>query len=536
MKNRITAGTIKAFVFIFLVATAIFFWLSTQQIVNHVREFQKVVVQTQKSIFLSFVNSSSDEATVNSDIFREGFLNVPFPIIYSDENNNPLPQLWRNLNIATDDTSAESAAKLRKIISRMDRVNPPDTVYMPALRDRTDILWVYEMPISPKIPMVLTDQVGNILYWRNVGIGSQDTMAVIGYISKLDSIPDTFNKPNEPPLIIYGASGEIDWPIIITKSDGRPLYWKNVGISMDDTSKSAVSRLESYIGYFKKAGISYKVTSKYISGYDEWLFHYGDPEFLLWIVWLPIMSLTVIIILIFLGFIGFSTITKAEQRSIWVGMAKETAHQLGTPITSINGWLELLKTEQDVTLLNQAISEMERDLSRLTRVVSRFSHIGSIPELQPTDVSLVVKEIMDYFRIRVPNMGKHITLETKVDNLSEVMGNSELLNWAFENLVKNSLASIETNKGLIRVTGCMSKDFKNVILDFSDNGKGIPSSEKKKIMKPGYTTKKRGWGLGLSLVKRIIEEYHGGRIYLLDSQPGIGSTFRIILPSIKNEA
>lgn len=536
MKNRITAGTIKAFFFIFLIATAIFFWLSTQRIINHVREFQKVVVQTQKSIFLSFINSSSDDATVNSDIFREGFLNVPFPIIYSDENNNPLPQLWRNLKIAPDDTSTESAELLRKIISRMDRVNPPDTVYMPALRDRTDILKVYEMPISRLVPVVMTDQVGNVLYWRNIKVDSQDTMAVIGYISKLDSIPDTFNKPNEPPLIIYGASGEIDWPIIITKNDGMPLYWKNVGIGLDDTSKIAVDKLQSYIGYCKRSGISYEVTSKYISGYDEWLFHYGDPEFLSWIVWMPVMSLTVIVILVVLGFIGFSTITRAEQRSIWVGMAKETAHQLGTPITSINGWLELLKTEQDVSLLNQAVSEMERDLTRLTRVVSRFSHIGSIPELQPTDVSLVVKEIMDYFRIRVPNMGKRISLEMKIENLSEVMGNGELLNWAFENLVKNSLASIENNEGLISVTGNMSKDFKNVILDFSDNGKGIHSSEKKKIMKPGYTTKKRGWGLGLSLVKRIIEDYHGGKIYLLDSQPGIGSTFRIILPSIRNEA
>lgn len=264
------------------------------------------------------------------------------------------------------------------------------------------------------------------------------------------------------------------------------------------------------------------------------LFHYGDPKFLSWIVWLPVIEFSVIFILIIVGFIGFKNIMKAEQHSIWVGMAKETAHQLGTPISSIDGWLELLKTERDASLVDQAVNEIEYDVKRLTMVAARFSNVGSKPELQPIKVSEVIDEVLDYFRSRVPNMGTSVVLENHYNNLSQVMGNHELLNWAFENLVKNSLASIENKDGRIVVTGMMSKNFKHVILDFQDNGKGIAYGDQKKVMKPGYTTKSRGWGLGLSLVKRIIEDYHRGKVVLLESKPGVGSTFRVILPAVKS--
>jgi signal transduction histidine kinase len=213
-------------------------------------------------------------------------------------------------------------------------------------------------------------------------------------------------------------------------------------------------------------------------------------------------------------------------------MAKETAHQLGTPISSIGGWLELLKSEPDTALLEQAITEMEYDTTRLTRVAARFSSIGSRPELQPMPVSDVIKEVLDYYRARVPRMGSSVVLESRYTGPLRVMGNHELLNWAFENLIKNSLASIENKKGEVTVTGTMSKDFRQVILDFQDNGKGIPYPDQNKVMQPGFTTKKRGWGLGLSLVKRIIEEYHGGRLVLLESRPGVGTTFRVMLPAV----
>ncbi len=185
--------------------------------------------------------------------------------------------------------------------------------------------------------------------------------------------------------------------------------------------------------------------------------------------------------------------------------------------------------------LDQAVAEMEYDVKRLTRVAARFSSIGSRPELQPIILSDVIEEVLDYYRARVPHMGRSVTIEGNYSENLRIMGNHELLNWAFENLIKNSIASIENKDGRISVTGIMARDLKHVILDFKDNGKGIPYSDQGKVMKPGFTTKKRGWGLGLSLAQRIINDYHGGRIMLLESKPGAGTIFRVILPTVKEK-
>ncbi|HUT63232.1 MAG TPA: HAMP domain-containing sensor histidine kinase, partial [Anaerolineae bacterium] len=159
--------------------------------------------------------------------------------------------------------------------------------------------------------------------------------------------------------------------------------------------------------------------------------------------------------------------------------------------------------------------------------------IGSQHQLKPINISDVLNEVLDYYRARVPHMGKSVVLKGHYDGLKPVKGNKELLNWAFENLVKNSLNAIESNQGLITINGEMTKDFEHVLLDFKDNGKGIASANQKKIMKPGFTTKKRGWGLGLSLVKRIIEDYHGGKVFLLESKLGEGTTIRVVIPTVR---
>ena len=165
---------------------------------------------------------------------------------------------------------------------------------------------------------------------------------------------------------------------------------------------------------------------------------------------------------------------------------------------------------------------------------------GSQPALASYTVgprkSDVIDEVLDYYRARLPRMGKSVVIEGNYQGLRPVKGNSELLNWAFENLVKNSLSAIGSVDGKISVSGAMSKNFRQVILDFTDNGKGIAYSDQKRIMKPGFTTKKRGWGLGLSLVKRIIEDYHGGKVYLLESREGVGTTIRVVLPSTDESA
>ena len=553
---KVSSGTIRAFIFILLVGITIAFWLYTQLIINHVREFQKSVITTQKSIYISIINPlSADVSGIDSELIQKGVIDSPFPIIFSDTNNNPVQGRWRNVGIAPDDTSEASIKRLKKIIEKMDRINPPDSIPNPTLIHRTDSLTVYEIPPSKNLPVTVTDLFGTPLYWRNIPVrrtrtldggdigpsvlrsntakDEADSINIIMKIKQFDTEPIRFNKENEPPLNFYGMSGFRKWPLIVAKNNGDPLYWKDVGVAQNDTSSSGKTRLSAQMRYMRPRGIVYNLVTENIPDYDILLFHYGDPKFLTWIVWLPVIEFIVIFILISIGFIGFKNITNAEQRSIWVGMAKETAHQLGTPISSINGWLELLKTERDVSLINQAVNEMECDTNRLTRVAARFSNIGSKPELQPIKVSDVIDEVLDYFRTRVPRMGRSVHLESHIENLSDVLGNRELLNWAFENLVKNALTAIEIKDGRIVVTGMISKNFKQVILDFEDNGKGITFADQKKIMKPGYTTKTRGWGLGLSLVKRIIEDYHGGKVMLLESKPGVGSTFRVIIPAVE---
>ncbi len=532
---KISAGTLRAFIFVLLVGIAIVFWLYTQLIISHVREFQKLIITTQKEIYVGIINPlSSDTSSVDSNLFIKGVIDSPFPSIFSDENNNPIPSLWRNVGIEPDDRSESSIRKLKTIIKKMDSINPPDSVFTPKLISHIDTLTVYEIPPSHNLPLAVTDLIGTLLYWRNITESTVDSLKIISVLNELDKTPEHFSKNNEPPLIFYGVSGQGKWPIIVTKSNDNPLYWKDVGLALGDTSSSTRNRLDSYLKLMNQSGVEYNIVTKNVTGDDVMLFHYGDPEFITWIVWMPVIEFLVIFILIIVAFIGFRNITKAEQRSIWVGMAKETAHQLGTPISSIDGWIELLKTERDVSLIDQAVNEIENDTKRLTRVAARFSNIGSKPELQPIKVSEIIDEVLNYFKLRVPNKETSTILESHYNNLFKVMGNHELLNWAFENLIKNSLASIENKDGRIIVTGEMSKDFNYVILDFKDNGKGIAYSEQKNVMKPGYTTKSRGWGLGLSLVKRIVEDYHGGKVVLIDSKPGVGSTFRVILPSVQD--
>ncbi|MFC1489861.1 PAS domain-containing sensor histidine kinase [Candidatus Latescibacterota bacterium] len=529
---KISAGTIRPIIFIMLVSIALGFWLYTQLIINHVRDFQKSVVDTQKSIYISIINPlSTDNTGIDSDLIQTLVIDSPFPNIFSDLDNNPIQTRWKNVGIAADDTSETSNRKLKRLIEKMDRINPPDSIPNPALIKRVETLTVYELSPSDDIPLLITDLFGKLLYSRNI---NEDPADLINSNSEeFDPNPIRFEKENEPTLNFYGI-GDQRQPIIIIKDDNGPLYWRDVGVAQNDTTLSGKTRLMTMLDYIKRDGIAYSIVTENIPGYEMLLYHYGDPVFLTWIAWLPVVEFLVIFILIAVGFIGFRNITQAEKRSIWVGMAKETAHQLGTPISSIDGWIELLKSERDDKLVDQAVKEIEYDVKRLTRVAARFSNVGSKPELQPMDVSDVIEEVLDYYRTRVPNMGRSVVLKSHYSNLYQVMGNLELLNWVFENLVKNSLASIADNKkGMIQVTGSMSKDFKHVIIDLEDNGKGIASSEQIKVMRPGYTTKKRGWGLGLSLVKRITEEYHSGKIILLESKEGVGSIFRVILPSVK---
>ncbi len=258
---------------------------------------------------------------------------------------------------------------------------------------------------------------------------------------------------------------------------------------------------------------------------------YKDSTILTLLKFYPIFQLILIGSFILFGYAAFSTARRSEQNQVWVGMAKETAHQLGTPITAILAWLDLLKTTHEGDENTQEIvGELEKDVSRLELVADRFSKIGSAPDLVETDIREALERIRIYMQKRSPRKVAFDFPKIQMDNPLNVKINNHLFDWVVENLLRNALDAMETGAGKISATVSVTGNF--VTIDISDTGKGIPANKFKTIFQPGYTTKKRGWGLGLSLAKRIIEDYHAGQIFVKKSAAGVGTTFTIQLPKM----
>ena len=245
------------------------------------------------------------------------------------------------------------------------------------------------------------------------------------------------------------------------------------------------------------------------------------------ITWFPVIQVLLIALFILFGYIIFNSVRRAEQNRVWAGMAKETAHQLGTPISGIMGWTEYLKSMTELTDdQRSAVHELENDIAKLELVADRFSKIGSTPVLQITNIDDVLWESIAYIKKRSPK-NVHYIFERDINNPVFAQINAHLFNWVIENLLRNALDAME-GKGQITIDTSISSN--SVIIDIADTGKGIPSGKIKTVFKPGYSTKKRGWGLGLSFAKRIIEQYHKGKIFVLKSKVNEGTTFRIMLP------
>jgi signal transduction histidine kinase len=256
--------------------------------------------------------------------------------------------------------------------------------------------------------------------------------------------------------------------------------------------------------------------------------HYGDSELIVRLKYYPYLQILIAALFIILGYIGFSNIKKSEQSNIWVGMAKETAHQFGTPISSLMGWIEMLKMHyQDEDRVLDITNEISDDVEKLNRITYRFSKIGAVPELKKLSVYDEIHKVKEYFARRLPQLGKSVEIVLQGDKQVYAELNAELFEWVIENLIKNALDAIDHNEGRIEIT--VKELRKEIEIDVTDNGKGIDLKRRKDIFRPGYSTKRRGWGLGLSLSKRIIEVYHKGKIFVKSSVIGEGTTFKIIL-------
>jgi len=341
--------------------------------------------------------------------------------------------------------------------------------------------------------------------------------------------------PGVIDFIFENIITKVNFPIIVTDKYGNPAAWTG-DIEPVDTTLVSRNKLLEYIKEFDEQNPPIQITSE---GEVISILHYGDSRLIKQLQLIPVVEISVVGVFILVAFVGIRHIQQSEQRSIWVGMAKETAHQLGTPLSSLIGWVELMKLKFNEGVINirdgtkecdfeDMTSRMLNDLKRLDRIATRFGQIGSIPELEKHDLNAIVDETVGYFKLRIPSSGLAIT--AKYGELPRAKVNVELMSWVIENLVKNSLEATNPRTGFIKLTTGIDESGRKIIITVEDNGRGIPPSEHKKIFAPGFTTKKRGWGLGLTLARRIVEEYHGGRIYLRSSEPGIKTIFAVEIP------
>lgn len=316
--------------------------------------------------------------------------------------------------------------------------------------------------------------------------------------------------------------------VIITKQDGSIYLWDGLDSTKTLYPSDEIRQLDS--AYFNRQLRKMKGQHKpaLMTGVEgeKLIAYYKDSFILTQLRFFPYIQLGVIGLFLLTAYVAFSSARRAEQDQVWVGMAKETAHQLGTPISSLMAWVELIKSRFDAED-DPLVAEMENDIHRLEIITDRFSKIGSKPILEDHVVYLVVQNFVNYFKVRTSDK---IKFEITGDNQVRAMLSIPLFDWVIENLLKNAANAIE-NEGSIVINIIENLVKEEVFIDVTDTGKGIPRSKFDTVFQPGYTTRKRGWGLGLSLTKRIVENYHSGQIFVKDSELGKGTTFRIILKS-----
>ncbi len=310
-------------------------------------------------------------------------------------------------------------------------------------------------------------------------------------------------------------------PVVVLDAKGNAQTARNINLKgkVGEDSVQLVNNLGRRLlseGRFIRISLNDSIQTEYID------VCYADSLMLQRLATYPYVQLGIVLVFVMVAIIALRTSKRAEQNKVWVGLSKETAHQLGTPISSLMAWTEVLKeTHPD----DELIPEMEKDISRLQLIADRFSKIGSMPEPVPASLNEVMAHVIDYIDKRTP---KRIALKTQFPEEDIILNlNASLFEWVIENLCKNAVDAIGDNEGTITLS--VQKTPQKVLIEVGDTGKGIRKKDIGNVFRPGFTTKKRGWGLGLSLAKRIVEEYHKGKISVKSSEVGIGTTFLIEL-------
>lgn len=412
--------------------------------------------------------------------------------------------------------------------------------FQQALWDYISIDFMQQNPI----PVIITDEAFSPLFWNKVGVSQDSLYSELSYVSQL-KLQEYMTKMNQAPLTeedqITGYAfyakpvslqefiSRVQYCVIVTDRQKTPLFWRNVSISeakhFEELSGKEKEVLNTAIASMTEIPLASEADSL---GY----IYFSVPRSLYHIRNFVVFELLIAVMMIAFSSYGLFLLRRTEKDSLWIGLAKETAHQFGTPITSLMGWIDYLKScnSSDNAKMDtgQIIDYMTTDLEHLKNIASRFGKVGSQVKLADADLHQILADTVQYYQQRMPHLGSRIDIHliSKIQGI-KVMLDVELFKWTLENLIKNCVDAMINRGGNIILTAT-HKD-KWVYVQIRDEGKGIPRSQWKKIFEPGVTSKKRGWGLGLSLAKRIIDEYHQGTIRVLESTINEGTTFEIKL-------
>lgn len=375
--------------------------------------------------------------------------------------------------------------------------------------------------------------VGMLFYSQNLiqQLLQKEREIVDLYVKSIEYVASEKSGTGDISFVFDEIIRAIDFPMVLTDADNNPIEPLRTSVRNIDLDTTVTPQQQEE--YLKRIIAELDTQHEPIRAMlnDSTVLsivHYGESELIRRLRWFPYIQFGLAGLFIFVAYVGFSYIKRSEQSNIWVGMAKETAHQLGTPLSSLMGWLELVREHSaGIPSLHETIVEMSNDVERLNKVAARFSKIGSRPDLKEENLAEVIQGVIAYISRRIPKTGKTIELAIVTPGAFRARINRELFEWVLENLMKNALDAIEGQTG--RISFRIEQSGKWTTIDVSDTGKGIDPKHHKDVFRPGFSTKKRGWGLGLSLSKRIIEDYHKGKLFVKQSALGAGTTFRIRL-------
>ena len=352
---------------------------------------------------------------------------------------------------------------------------------------------------------------------------------------------DTTASSSQLDIAFSRMIAQYDFPYVVTDTFGTPLAWRGVGAGADSIDARALDRIAERARAFDR---QFGPIPLEVPGAPQ-IFHYGDPPSVRRLRILPYIQLGLLTIVLLLVWWSLQAGLARQRSLVWVGVARESAHQFGTPLSSLQGWMKLLSERVEAAPgaaagageepdVYKIVSAMEEDVDRLARITSRFAKIGGRAGAVPVDLADVARHVVEYMRGRAPQLGASVTFVEDYLPSAPVWGQQELLEWVVENLLKNSLDALGGKPGEIRVRVKASMNGEQVVLRVEDTGEGIAPADQRRIFDAGFSRKRRGWGLGLALARRLVDEY-GGRLNLVRSRPGEGSIFEAVLPAAGEE-